>query len=141
MVVSTSRGIGFRDLIVPVSPLSAALAVAMDHGLPTRDARVLRDLTNVLVHLSPAPVVARVPITLARLRDRDWFAQEIELAGFLAERGAPVAPPTDVVDRGPHEHGERLVCFWAYVDHDRNGSTRRRPAARCTSSTTSSPIT
>ncbi len=103
---------------MPVSPLSAALAVAADHGLPTEDARVLRDLTNVLVHTSPAPVVARVPITLAHLRDRDWLAQEIRQAGFLAERGAPVAPPATVVDPGPHEHGDRLVCFWAYLEHD-----------------------
>lgn len=50
--------------------LQAALTVAKQHGLPTRNARILRDLTNVLVHLAPAPVVARVPLTLARLRPR-----------------------------------------------------------------------
>ena len=99
-------------------PLAAALAAAADHGLPVSEPRVLRDLTNVLVHLSPAPVVARVPVTLARLRPPSWFAGEVELARFLADRGAPVAPPATEVDAGPHEHGGRLVTFWRHVDHD-----------------------
>jgi len=99
-------------------PLAAALAVAADHGLPVRNPRVLRDLTNVLVHLSPAPLVARVPVTLARLRPASWFAAEVELARFLAAQGAPVAPLATEVDPGPHEHGGRLVTFWRHVDHD-----------------------
>jgi len=49
-------------------PLPAALAAAGDLGLPVGEPRVLRDLTNVLVHLDRAPGVARVPVTLARLR-------------------------------------------------------------------------
>jgi hypothetical protein len=106
------------DLIVPVSPFSAALEVATAHGLPTRDAQVIRDATNVLVHLKPAPVIARVPLTLARLRDRAWFTEEVELASFLAQAGAPVVPPTENVDPGPHEHGLFLVSFWTHVGHD-----------------------
>jgi hypothetical protein len=111
---------------VPISPLSAALSVAREHGLPTQDARVVRDATNVLVHLDPAPVVARVPMTLSRLRDRSWFQLEVELASLLAASAAPVAPPAQDVDPGPHEHGGFLVSFWAYVEHD---SGRFDPAA------------
>jgi Ser/Thr protein kinase RdoA (MazF antagonist) len=103
---------------VPETPISAALAAAAAHELPTAEPRILRDLTNVLVHLHPAPVVARVPITLARLRAPSWFEQEVELAAFLAAAGAPVAPPANGVDPGPHEAGDFLVSFWAYVDHD-----------------------
>ena len=98
--------------------LAAVAAVARSHGLPVDRMRVVRDLTNVLVHLEPAPVVARVPITLARFRDPGWFAQIIDLARFLADAGAPVAPPTADVDPGPHAHGELVVELWSYVEND-----------------------
>ena len=98
--------------------LAAVSVVARSHGLPVDRMRVVRDLTNVLVHLEPAPVVARVPVTLARLRGREWFAQVIELARFLADAGAPVAPPADVVAPGPHVQDGLLVELWKHVDHD-----------------------
>ncbi|MEJ7568987.1 MAG: hypothetical protein WKF41_12060 [Gaiellaceae bacterium] len=52
--------------------VEAAVAVARGLGLKVEEPRVLRDLTNVLVHLVPTPVVARVPVTFARLRCRSW---------------------------------------------------------------------
>jgi hypothetical protein len=100
--------------------VAAVVAVARAQGLPADRPRVVRDLTNVLVHLEPAPVVARVPVTLARLRSPEWFAQTLALARFLADAGAPVAPPTDEVDPGPHTHDGLLVELWEYVEHDRS---------------------
>src|SRR5919202_5412932 len=99
-------------------PVRAALTVARRLGLPTERPRVVRDVTNVLVHLEPAPVVARVPLTLSRLRGRDWFETEVEVAAFLAREGAPVAPPSDAVDPGPHEEDGLHVSLWRWVDHD-----------------------
>ena len=52
------------------------------------------------------------------MRGTEWFRTEVELSGFLANTGAPVAPPAAGVDPGPHEHGGLLVTFWAYVEHD-----------------------
>lgn len=98
--------------------VNAALGAARRAGLSTSEPRVLRDLTNVLVHLAPAPVIARVSITLARTRGPDWFAQELRLAAFLAEAGAPVAPPASSIDPGPHEVDGLYVGFWAFVEHD-----------------------
>jgi hypothetical protein len=98
--------------------LAAVATVARDHGLPVDRMRVVRDLTNVLVHLEPAPVVARVPITLARMRGPRWFAQIIDLARLLADAGAPVAPPTADVDPGPHSYDGLLVELWSYVEND-----------------------
>lgn len=99
--------------------IAAAVAVAREHGLPTGDPRVVRDLTNVIVHLPPAPVVARVSLVLASVRDLAWLAQQVELAQFLAAAGAPVAAPADELDPGPHEHDGLQVTFWRYVEHDR----------------------
>lgn len=98
--------------------LRAVVAAAAERELPVDRLRVVRDATNVLVHLEPAPVVARVPITLARLRSRAWFEQEVALARFLEAAGAPVAPPSSDVDPGPDERDGLLVTFWRFVDHD-----------------------
>ena len=107
-------------MVTTEKALAAALAAARRAGLPTGDARVLRDLTNVLVHLAPAPVVARVSLTLARLRGPEWFAQELRLAAFLADIGAPIAPPASGIDPGPHVEDGLCVGFWHFVEHDRN---------------------
>jgi Phosphotransferase enzyme family len=106
--------------------LAAAVAAARRVGLPTGDPRVLRDLTNVLVHLSPAPVVARVSLTLGRLRGPEWFAKELRLAAFLAEAGAPVAPPAPGVELRPHVEDGLCVGFWAHLEHE---AGRADPAA------------
>jgi thiamine kinase-like enzyme len=98
--------------------VSAALAVARAQGIRSVEPRVVRDLTNVLVHLAPAPMVARVPITLARLRPPSWYVQEVELGAFLDRAGAPVVPPAADVDPGPHQHDGFLVSLWTYVEHD-----------------------
>ena len=79
---------------------------------------MLRDLTNVLVHLRPAPVVARVPMTLGRLRGPAWEKELVTLSSFLAERGAPVVAPARVVPPGPHEREGLVVSFWEHVEHD-----------------------
>jgi Phosphotransferase enzyme family len=99
-------------------PLRTVVKVAREHGLHTSDPLVLRDLTNLIVHLRPAPVVARVQLTLGALRGRAWAETEIDAALFLARAGAPIAPPARDVDPGPHEVDGMLVTFWQHVDHD-----------------------
>ena len=47
---------------------------------------MLRDLTNVVVHLDPAPVVTRVPITLGRLRGREWEEEVVACARDVPRR-------------------------------------------------------
>ena len=100
--------------------MDAAVAVARDVGLDVREPRLLRDLTNVLVHLAPEPVVARVPMTFTRLRGRAWIEHELEITAFLAQAGAQVAGPARSVDPGPYERDGFLVTLWEYIDHDRD---------------------
>jgi hypothetical protein len=96
--------------------VTAARAVAAAHGLQT-DPVVLQDGINVVLHLSPAPVVARVA-TLTRLLRSDGltpFGREVSLAGALAGAGAPVVPPSDLLPPGPHRHGDTVLSFWTRV--------------------------
>jgi len=97
--------------------MDAAVAVAREAGLDVREPRLVRDLTNVLVHLAPGPVVARVPMTFTRLRGRDWIERELRATAFLAGAGAQVARPTRSVDPGPYERDGYFVTLWEYIDH------------------------
>jgi Ser/Thr protein kinase RdoA (MazF antagonist) len=76
---------------------------------------VLRRAWHVLVHLSPAPVVARVTSGAPGV-DPDDVERELRVATHAARRGAPVIEPTDLVDPGPHELDGRTIVFWRYVE-------------------------
>jgi len=73
-------------------------------GLPTGDPRVLSSRGNLLVHLAPAPVVARAATLTGRTRrdPAEWLRREIAVSAHAAARGGPVVPPTALVDPGPH---------------------------------------
>jgi hypothetical protein len=97
--------------------LSAAVAVAGAHGLAVADPVVLHDGVNVVVHLRPAPVVARVATLTPLLRPaiERPFGREVALATALAAAGAPVVPPADLLPPGPHEHDGLTLSFWQHV--------------------------
>jgi Ser/Thr protein kinase RdoA (MazF antagonist) len=97
--------------------LAAAVAVAQAHGLRCDDAVVLRSQLNVLVHLRPAPVVARVAGTIEAVRRGDaWQRRELAIADHLARAGAPVVAPSPELEPGPHVHEGRLLSFWTYAE-------------------------
>jgi len=95
--------------------------VAARHGLDAPDAAVIASGSNVLVHLRPAPVVARVmtgTVVLHGDDPREWLDREVAVAGYAAERGAPVVAPSDRLPPGPHEHNGLWLTFWRRVEHD-----------------------
>jgi hypothetical protein len=102
------------------SSLAAAQAVARAHGVACDEAVRIAAGSNVLVHLKPAPVVARVMTGTAVLhRDIErWLAREIAVGAFLAERTDLVVPPTDILPPGPHEHDGLWMTLWTFVPHD-----------------------
>jgi len=90
--------------------------VARAHGLRVTDPVVLRDRLNVLVHLRPAPVVARVPGSIAKVRPGAEFAEhEVAVAGHLAAAGAPMVAPSGELPPGPHAYAGHVVTFWERV--------------------------
>jgi Ser/Thr protein kinase RdoA (MazF antagonist) len=96
--------------------LTAAVAVAAAHGVTASDPVILRDRLNVLVHLRPAPVVARVAGSIARVRPGEgWLRRELAVASHLARAGAPVVAPSAELPPGPHTHEGRVVSFWQFV--------------------------
>ena len=93
--------------------MRAAVEVAAAAGVRCEDPLVLHDRSNVLVHLRPAPVVARVAGSTAAVREGDgWLAREVAVATHLARAGAPVVAPSALVDPGPHRHDGLALSFW-----------------------------
>ena len=94
--------------------MAAAGAVAQRLGCAVGEPRVLSKRGNVLVHLAPLPLVARVA-TLSAVTRHDpaaWMRREVEVSARAADRGGPVLRPSRLVDPGPHRHDGLSVTYW-----------------------------
>lgn len=89
--------------------LAASLARRL--GLAFDDAVVIGKGMNVLVHLRPAPVVARVTRLAHLVRPPESLAGGVALAKAL---GGRAVPPSALIDPGPHLEAGRYVTFWTY---------------------------
>jgi hypothetical protein len=126
----SERGEPMKNELVQQSAIAAALAVARTRGMHCEEPVVLRDAWHVLVHLRPLPIVARVSsgIPFPHGPKPDDVVRELEVAGHAARAGAPVIPPADQIDPGPHHHGGHIVTFWRYIDP--HGEVDPRSAGR-----------
>jgi hypothetical protein len=98
--------------------LQAACAVAGDSGLSCEQATVAHAGSNVLVHLWPSPVVARVMTGTAVLHEDPevWLSREVAVLSFLAPSRLAVAP-SPLVPPGPHQSDGLWMTFWEWVAH------------------------
>jgi hypothetical protein len=96
--------------------LKAANAVAAAGGVACDQAVVVYSGSNVLVHLRPAPVVARVMTGTVVLHDdpRRWLKREVSVLEFLAPSGLAVAP-SSLITPGPREHDDLWMTFAEWV--------------------------
>lgn len=111
--------------------IAAAVAVARSFGVQVDQPRVLADLSNVIVALTPS-LVARVATTTALVRGAaaiDHLTRDVALTAWLHARGAPVVPPPAELPAGPHEHDGLALSFAARVAHDPDGDKNPRCVA------------
>ncbi len=101
--------------------LAAAQAVASERGVPCGEAAVVYSGSNVLVHLRPAPVVARVMTGTVVLHAdfRRWLNREVSVLRFLAPSGLAI-PPSDLIAPGPYEHDGLWLTCWTWTAHQRH---------------------
>jgi hypothetical protein len=85
----------------------AAVAVAASFGVKSAAPAVLSDGANVIVHLRPSPVVAKVAsmTPLVRPDTAAWLQRELDIASFLARRGVPVGEPSPEIPATTHAGG------------------------------------
>jgi hypothetical protein len=94
----------------------AAVKVAASLGVHCDDPVVLADGANVVVHLRPAPVVAKIAASTTAVRPAAaWLQRELDVVQFLAGRGAPVMTPSPEVPATVHHGDGQVMSFWAYV--------------------------
>ena len=96
--------------------VAAAVALARDQGLDPQRPVVISDRQVVLVHLAPEPVVARVGVEDVFGPRLDWQRGAVAFVRYLADAGAPVVPPSDLVPAGPFETDGMVVSFWTFVE-------------------------
>jgi Phosphotransferase enzyme family len=109
---------------VEIEATAVAVAVAAENGLRCEEPLLIGQSSNVLVHLRPAPVVARVMTATAMLHsdERAWLERELSVASFAARAGAPVVAPSDLLAAGPHERDGLWLSFWELASERADGA-------------------
>lgn len=98
----------------PHRPLiDAVVSAARELGLPADEPQILGAGANVVVHLAPTPVVARIATLTAEMRGgaASYLKRERDVSAALAGRGINVVAPTDQVDPGPHRVNDRAFLL------------------------------
>lgn len=99
--------------------IEAAVQVAHAYGVRSDDPSVLADGANVVVHLRPEPLVAKVAATTRLVREpAQWLERELAVATHLASAGIPVVVPSDLVPPVVHAAGSHSMTFWQHLPHD-----------------------
>ena len=96
---------------------AAAVAVAARFGLTAGEPEIMADGANIIVHLHPAPVVAKVAASTPEVRPDvgSWLQRELDVALFLGRAGAPVMAPSSEVPAAVHRAGGHVMTFWRYL--------------------------
>jgi len=96
----------------------AAVSVAAGFGITRTKPVILADGANVIIHLSPSPVVAKVAASTTAVRPdaAAWLQRELDVVLFLTGAGAPVMAPSPEVPAAVHRAGGQVMSFWRYLE-------------------------
>ncbi|AMO06873.1 MULTISPECIES: phosphotransferase [Mycobacteriaceae] len=98
----------------------AALEAGRAAGLEVERATILHDVFSVVVHLEPAPVVARIPVVLppgyTPALQTARQQRELDVVAWLDAHGVPVVAPSPLVARVPVRCGGFGMTFWELAD-------------------------
>ena len=104
-------------LAVAADAARAAVAAAIPLGVACAEPAVLADGANVIVHLRPSPVVAKVAASTPAVRADPgaWLQRELDLALFLMRAGAPVMAPSPEIPATVYHRDGHVMTFWTYL--------------------------
>ena len=96
--------------------VGAATTTAVACGLDCHEAAVVYSGSNIVVHLRPAPVVARVMTGTVAIHDdpQTWLTRELSVLAFLAPSGLAVLP-SRLIHPGPHLRDGLWMTFAEWV--------------------------
>ncbi len=98
--------------------IAQVLLTAKKAGLLDITPIVLSDGGNLIIHLSPHPIVARIATVISEEnpdKTNKLLDRELRVAWHLHNKGVPVLLPTDLIDAGPHEVDGIWMTFWNYI--------------------------
>ncbi len=99
--------------------VATALELAQEHGARCERPFVLNEGFNLLLGLPPHPIVARIPLAVAEIRDPLENARvEIAFAAELAQAGIAAIRPSALIPAGPHLRNGVVVSFWELEQTD-----------------------
>ena len=89
-------------------------ALARERGIDCEPV-VIADRSNLVLHLAPHDLVARVAMATSMVRvGMEWLAREVEVSRFLDARGVPVTRPLE--HGGPFEREGLVISLWHRED-------------------------
>ena len=102
---------------VPAAAVRAAVKVAAGLGVSGFEPVVLADGANVIVHLRPSPVVAKVAAstTAVRIETDAWLQRELNVVEFLAAAGVPVMTPSPEMPATTYQGDGHVMSFWRHL--------------------------
>ena len=102
---------------VSAAAVRAAINVAAGLGVTRAEPVVLADGANVIVHLTPSPVVAKVAASTTEVRPDTaaWLQRELDVASFLAGAGVPVLEPSPEIPAATYHGDGHVMSFWRYL--------------------------
>ena len=97
--------------------VSRVLLLAEKNGFTEISPVELNDGGNLIIHLSPYPIVARISTAISE-EDPDQAykiqQRELQVANHLQTSGVPVLLPTDMIDAGPYDIGGTWMTLWQF---------------------------
>lgn len=96
--------------------IGAVVRTVSKAGLPVDDPHLLGSGANLIVHLKPSPVVARVATLTAEMRRNpaEYLRRERDITAGLRQRGIEVVAPTELVDPGPYHADDFWFLLMSY---------------------------
>jgi hypothetical protein len=97
---------------VRVDVITSVADLVKSCGFDVRQPVNLRSTNNVVVWLSPSPVVAKIS------EEYDRADRELAIVRELVEQAAPVVPPIDLGIEQPVTIDAKAITFWRYEPQD-----------------------
>lgn len=98
--------------------ISQVVLIAEKTGLTEITPIELSNGGNLIIHLAPHPIVARIATVISK-EDAEYaykiLNRELRVARHLQSKGVPVLLPTDLIDAGPYDVGGTWMTFWKYI--------------------------
>jgi hypothetical protein len=86
-----------------------AVEIARSFGVQVDRPVLLQDTNNVVLWLSPSPVVAKVGTT-----SPDRLTLELDVGLFLSATGAPIVGPSPLLPQQVHRTPKNIITYWNY---------------------------